>query len=77
MAQQSPVGDLLFQGHLNRHLVNVDLYNHPQHEWHDHGRLNRMGSKSNDEQQALAEFTKVIKKAPGLGGGGSYLETSD
>jgi hypothetical protein len=55
--------------------MNVDLYDHPQHEGHDHRGLNRMSSEADYEQQAVAEFTNVIKKT--LGQGKSYLETND
>jgi hypothetical protein len=34
-----------------------------------------MGSEADDEQQAVAEFTNVIKKT--MGQGKSYLETND
>jgi hypothetical protein len=68
MGQQSPVSDLLFHGQLNRHFMDVDLCDQLHHEGHDHRGLNRMGSESDDKQQALAETTDVIKKNSRAGG---------
>lgn len=64
MGKQSPAGDLLLKGQLNRHPIGVDLYRHPQHERHDHRGLNRMSGESNDEVKSLAGSTKCHLKDP-------------